>query len=89
MEGMSVKSVGQKGQEPLQLNYPSGIAAVHLSGIKLVAESMSYRIQVLNPDLSYSHMFGSEGSAPGQFKHPRDVAINSSGVVYVTAWLRQ
>ena len=35
-------------------------------------------------DLTYSHVFGSEGSAPGQFSYPKDVAISSSGVVYVT-----
>ena len=29
-------------------------------------------------------MFGSKGSAPGQLSYPHGVAINSSGVVYVT-----
>ena len=29
-------------------------------------------------------MFGSEGSAPGKFSYPYNVAIDSNGVVYVT-----
>ena len=29
-------------------------------------------------------MIGSKGSEPGQFNHPRDVAINSGGVLHVT-----
>ena len=28
-------------------------------------------------------MFGSQGSGPGQFNHPNDVAYDSSGIVYV------
>ena len=69
MEGMFVKSVGQNLQEPLQFNHPSGIA-VHPSGRVFVVESLNHRIQVLNPDLTYSHMFGSKGSALGQFGFP-------------------
>ena len=49
-----------------------------------VAEIHNYRIQVLNSDLTYSHMFGSQGNALGKFSYPDDMAINSSGVVYVT-----
>ena len=45
---------------------------------------MTTRPQVFNPDWSYSHMFGSFGRAPGQFISPSGVAIDNSGVVYVT-----
>ena len=97
MEGRFVKSVGEKGNRQLQFNQPSGIA-VHPSGKVFVADTRNHRIQVLNPDLSYSHMFscciGSWylrifninyfGSTPGYYSSPSDVAINSSGVVYVT-----
>ena len=75
LEGKFVKSVGQEGDESLQFNYPSGIA-VHPSGRVFVADSLNHCIQVLNSDLTYSHMFGSKGSAPGQFRRSRDVAIN-------------
>ena len=43
----------------------------------------NHRIQALNPDLSFSHSFGSEGSANGEFKCPHDVAIDSQGLVCV------
>ena len=78
-----MKSVGQSGREPLQFEYPYG-TAVHASGRVSVADTGNHRIQVLNPDLSYSHTIGSFGSAPGQFKCPHNMAIDSSGVVYVT-----
>uniref|UniRef100_A0A1X7SPY9 6-bladed beta-propeller n=1 Tax=Amphimedon queenslandica TaxID=400682 RepID=A0A1X7SPY9_AMPQE len=34
------------------------------------------RIQVLNPDLTFSHLFGSKGSANGHFEYLRDIAID-------------
>ena len=37
----------------------------------------------MNPDLNFSHSFGKEGSANGLFKSPRDIAIDSQGLVYV------
>ena len=37
----------------------------------------------MNPDLTFSHSFGKEGSANGLFKSPRDIAIDSQGLVYV------
>ena len=43
----------------------------------------NHRIQVLNPDLTFSHSFGMKGSANGQFNNPRDIAIDSQGLVYV------
>ena len=66
MEGRFMKSVGWKGHEPLQFNQPSGIA-VYPSGRVFVADTGNHHIQVLNTDLAYSHMFGSQGSAPEKF----------------------
>ena len=37
----------------------------------------------MNPDLTFSHSFGGHGSANGQFMFPRDIAIDSEGLVYV------
>uniref|UniRef100_A0A1X7UZM7 SMP-30/Gluconolactonase/LRE-like region domain-containing protein n=1 Tax=Amphimedon queenslandica TaxID=400682 RepID=A0A1X7UZM7_AMPQE len=48
-----------------------------------IADSGNHHIQVLNPDLTFSHSFGSEGSANGQFQSPTDIAIDSQGLVYV------
>ena len=47
---------------------------------------MSYnnRVQVLNPDLSYSHCFGSQGHKPGELDDPRGIAIDQDGMVYVS-----
>uniref|UniRef100_A0A1X7V9Q2 RING-type domain-containing protein n=1 Tax=Amphimedon queenslandica TaxID=400682 RepID=A0A1X7V9Q2_AMPQE len=85
MDGCLIASVGgEEGSEPLQFCDPYGIAISPITGQVYIADKFNHRIQVLNPDLTFSHSFGSEGSANGQFLFPRDIAIDSQGLVYVT-----
>ena len=49
-----------------------------------VADYGNNRIQVLNRNLTFSHMFGSHGSNEGQFNYPCGVTIDdNTGDVYV------
>ena len=84
MDGYLIASVGKKSNGPLQFNVPDGIAISPITGQVYIADKDNHRIQVLNPDLTFSHSFGSEGSANGQFVYPCDIAIDSQGLVYVT-----
>ena len=83
MDGYLIASVGEWGSRPLQFNVPDGIAISPITGQVCIADNGNHRIQVLNPDLTFSRSFGSEGSANGQFQYPRDIAIDSQGLVYV------
>ena len=84
MDGKCVKSVGKEGSGPLEFNCPYGVTISPLTGHIYIADCDNHRIQVLNPDLTFSHTFGTKGSAEGQFKNPRDIAIDRQGLVYVT-----
>ena len=84
MEGDCVSCVGTYGTGPLQFNCPGGITINKTAGQVFVVDTCNYRVQVLHPDLTFSHMFGSHGSSQGQFQFPFDVAIDSQGYVYVT-----
>lgn len=81
MNGECIKVIGCKGKEPLQFMHPRGIN-IHPSGKVLIAECTGDCIQVLNPDLSYSHRMGGRGTA-GQFQYPYDVACDRQGMVYI------
>ena len=84
MDGDHVASVSEKGSGRQQFNIPDGIAISPITGQVYIADCCNHRIQVLDPDLTFSHLFGKKGSANGQFNEPRDIAIDSQGLVYVT-----
>ena len=83
MDGYLIASVGERGSRPLQFISPFGIAISPITGQVYIADFNNHRIQVLNPDLTFSHSFGSIGSANGQFLYLCDIAIDSQGLVYV------
>ena len=84
MNGDDIKSVGRKGIGLLEFRQPAGLAISPETGLIYVADRGNDRVQVLNPDLTFSHTFGSRGSGDGEFNCPNDVAIDSEGLVYVT-----
>ena len=83
MDGRFVAAVGSKGNGKCSFDCPQNIV-VHPSGKVLVADCHNHRIQVLNPDLSFSHSFGSHGSQAGQFISPCDMSTDDEGMIYIT-----
>ena len=69
---------------PIKFDGARGIAVSPITGQVYVADWVDHRIQVLNPDLTFSHSFGSKGSANGQFLGPCNIATDTDGSVYVT-----
>ena len=67
----------------MQLPHPSSIT-VHPSGKVVVAGSDCKRIEVFNPDLTQSHLFGIhiDGDKTDDFRFPL-VACDNDGIVYV------
>ena len=82
-EDNKIATVGKKGNGLSEFNAPDGIAISPITGQVYIADVRNHRIQVLNPDLTFSHSFGKKGSANGHFKLPSDIAIDSQGLVYV------
>ena len=84
LSGSVAKTVGREGDKPLQFSGSCGIAVDKKTGKIYVADQNNHRIQVLNSDLTFSHMFGVKGQRPGEFDQPRDVAvIEDGGEVFV------
>ena len=79
--GDCVTSVCSNGRR--QFNIPDGIVISPITGQVYIADRNNHRIQILNPDLTFSRIFGKEGSGNGQFQCPHDIAIDSQGLVYV------
>uniref|UniRef100_A0A1X7T0H6 SMP-30/Gluconolactonase/LRE-like region domain-containing protein n=1 Tax=Amphimedon queenslandica TaxID=400682 RepID=A0A1X7T0H6_AMPQE len=84
LDGQFTASVGEEGSGPLQFNTPDCIAFSPITRQVYIADSNNHRIQVLNPDLTFSHSFGSKGSANGRFQSPCDIAIDNQGTSFGT-----
>lgn len=82
--GKFLASVGESGFGVLQFSEPDGIAVHPTNGMIYVVDNNTHRIQILNPDLSFSKMFGKEGSGKGYLHYPWGVACSCEGEVYVT-----
>ena len=86
-KGQFLKEVGKKGggmgSGPLEFDYPSDIAINPINNKVYVYDQRSYRVQILNPDLTYHGEFGRKGTGSGQFYGSRGIAFDSSGNVYV------
>uniref|UniRef100_A0A1X7UVI4 RING-type domain-containing protein n=2 Tax=Amphimedon queenslandica TaxID=400682 RepID=A0A1X7UVI4_AMPQE len=84
MDGCLRASVSEEGSEQLQFKAPNGLAISPITGQVYIADRDNHRVQVLNSDLTFSHSFGSKGSANGEFLYPCNIAIDSQELVYVT-----
>ena len=85
MTGEHVTSISSHSSGLPQFGFPCGLA-LHTSEMIFITDCEKCNVQVLNADLTFSHMFGSHGSAQGQFKDPFDVAVDSQGMVYMAEY---
>ena len=84
MDGAYITSAGKQGSGPLEFDVPRGIAVSLITDNIYIADSNNCRIQVLNPDLTFSYMFGTKGSTKGKFDRPGDVTIDKQELLYIT-----
>ena len=82
--GEFLTAVGTEGGRPLQFKRPSDITVNVTNNKVYVVDYLNDRVQVLNPDLTFSSTFGKKGSGKGQFKYLWSIACDSTGKVYVT-----
>ncbi len=80
-EGTFTRRVGERGGSAGQFNYPAGLAI--WGEAIVIADSMNFRIQVLDTTGQARVVFGAKGDAAGNFALPRDVAVDSQGHIYV------
>ena len=60
VDGKCIKSVGKQGSGPREFNVPRGITVSSKTGHIFMVDHSNHRVQVLNPDLTFSHTFGTQ-----------------------------
>lgn len=77
-----MKSIGRRGAEEGEFNFPSHIA-VDQKGKLYVVDTMNGRVQIFDNDGRFLRAFGKFGDAPGMFARPKGIAVDSEGHIYV------
>ena len=85
-DGNCLKSVGTRssGSGQLEFDFAFGITVHPTTGQIFVAEYGNNRIQVLNDDLTFSHMITLHGDE--QLDRPRDVSLDNDGYLYIAEY---
>jgi len=68
-------TVGTHGAGPGHLSFPTGIAALPGGGV-VVCEAGNHRLQRFASDGTPAGTFGRQGSLPGEFRGPYDLAVD-------------
>jgi DNA-binding beta-propeller fold protein YncE len=82
LAGQVLRSVGGRGTEPGQFNYPTNVA-IDSTGRVYVSDTLNFRVQVLSPELAPVGVIGSKGDLPGYFSQPKGIALDSEDHLYV------
>jgi DNA-binding beta-propeller fold protein YncE len=82
----SAGSIGSKGSNNGQLNFPEGVAAAP-NGNVYVADADNDRIEEFTAAGAFVAKWGSYGTGNGMFKEPDAIAVAPSGNMYVTEGL--
>lgn len=77
-----VRTIGKRGHEKGELNFPTNIA-LDSQGRLYVVDTGNFRIQVFDSDGNLVRTYGQLGDVPGTFTRPKGIAIDSEDNIYV------
>ena len=81
-QGEYVKSIGKRGNDVSEFNFPTFIT-IDKEGNVFVVDSMNFRVQIFDMHGNFTEEFGSVGDKPGYFSRPKGIATDSKGNIYV------
>ncbi len=82
LDGRRLGSIGQRGEGPGRLNYPTHVA-VGGDGLLYVSDTLNFRVQVFTPEGGLVSSFGVAGDAYHSFDKIKGIAVDRGGHVYV------
>jgi DNA-binding beta-propeller fold protein YncE len=82
LEGNYERSIGKRGTNPGEFNFPTFIW-IDKNGLIYINDSMNFRVQVLDSKGNVISVFGENGDATGYFARSKGIASDSFGNIYV------
>ena len=81
-DGTRKGSIGQRGEGPGKLNYPTHIS-VDADGVLYVSDTLNFRVQMFSPSGKFLNSFGVIGDSYGTFDKIKGIAVDTEGHIYV------
>jgi len=81
-DGQPVSTIGRRGQEDGEFNFPSYLA-LDKNGRLYVVDSFNFRVQIFDSDGKFLKKFGKLGDTSGTFSRPTGIGVDSDGNIYV------
>lgn len=86
--GDSLLTIGKRGEEDGDFNFPQSAAVDSLGNIYVV-DGFNFRVEEFSPDGKFLRKFGSQGNIYGTFSRPKGIALDAYGNIYVVDALHQ
>lgn len=77
-----IKTIGGRGSEEGQFNFPSYVCMVPGVGFAVV-DTGNFRVQIFDYNGRFIRAFGKVGDMSGQFARPKGIAVDPEGHLYV------
>jgi DNA-binding beta-propeller fold protein YncE len=81
-EGRPLFTIGKRGSENGEFNFPSYLA-LDRTGRLYVVDSFNFRVQIFDPEGKFLNKFGQLGDTSGSFSRPGGIGIDSEGHIYI------
>ncbi|MDH5528290.1 MAG: 6-bladed beta-propeller [Nitrospirota bacterium] len=81
-DGVQIKEIGHRGDQPGEFNFPTHVA-VDGAGNIYVSDSLNFRVQVFGPEGDLQRGVGRAGQTVGSFSKPKGVAVDKNGTLFV------
>jgi len=81
-DGILVKTIGERGSEYGQLNYPTYLWLDADENL-LVTDSLNFRVQRFDKEGKFLNLFGQPGNAAGNLARPKGIASSKYGDIFV------
>ncbi len=80
--GKVIKTIGQRGVEPGEFNFPTFLW-IDRFGIAYVVDALNFRVQLFDKDGQLISSFGEIGDGSGYFSRSKGIATDTHGNIYI------